>query len=130
LRLVAALAEDRPIAAWFKWNRGLLAAACADYRRPLRRILAISTTASISAASLIVLFCLAAGLTPLGRRVAALAEKRLIGSRKGEFLSTVTAGELHISSHIVPFAFLVPVWRVPALLHESTRYPGGDRQKV
>src|SRR5581483_6707372 len=99
LHLVAALSEERRIAASFKWIRGLLAAACSDYRRPLRRILAISTTASIAAASLIVLFCLAAGLTPLGRRVAALAEKRLIGSRKGEFLSTVTAGELHISSH-------------------------------
>jgi hypothetical protein len=74
-----------------------LTAAGADYRRSLRYVGAISpaTATAVAAATtalMVILFRLTARLAPLRRRVAALAEKCLIGSGKCEFLSTVAAG--------------------------------------
>jgi hypothetical protein len=64
---------------------------------------------------MIILLGLAASLAPLGRGIAALAEKGLIGSSECKFLSAVTAGELQVPSHNRLLSLIRSVWRVPAL---------------
>jgi hypothetical protein len=120
LGLVAGLAKDGTIASWLKWHRGLLAASSADHGCSLRRVRSVSAAApsAVSAATttalVVILFRLTARLAPLRRRVAALAEKGLVGRSKGEFLSTVAASELQVPSHSSSFVVVHPVWRVPA----------------
>jgi hypothetical protein len=101
LRLIAALAEHRTVAARLERHGCLLSTTCANYRCPLRLHRAVSATAAL----LLILFCLAARLASLRRRVAALAEKGLIISCKNKFLSAIAARELHIPSHVGSLAF-------------------------
>jgi hypothetical protein len=58
-----------------------------------------AVTTAAAATTLIVLFCLAAGLAPLGRRKTAFRKKCLVCSSEGKILPTIAACELHVSGH-------------------------------
>jgi hypothetical protein len=136
LRLVATLAEDRTIAAGLERNRGLLAASSADNCGSLRGAgaIAAATTPAVSAttaALLFILLCLTARFASLRRRIAALAEKRLIVGRKCKVLSTVAACKLQVPSHIGSLVLFVPSGEFLRLFDFSISIRREeDRQKV
>jgi len=106
LRLIAALAEHRAVAARLKGHCRLLAASGTNHSSSLgcsgtvaAATTAIATTVAATTALLFVLLCLTARFAPFGRGIAPVAEKCLIVCRKSEVLSTVAAGKLYIPSH-------------------------------
>src|SRR5580692_5451143 len=86
-RLIAIPAKHRTVASWFKGHCCRLTAAGTDHRRSLCR----SRTVAGTSPTLVVLLCHAAGLAPLGGRVAAFLEERLISSGEGKVLPAIAA---------------------------------------
>jgi hypothetical protein len=97
LRLIAIAAVHRPVAAWLKRHRRLLAASGTNHCCASR--LSSLVSAAAATAPLLVLLRLTARFAALGRGVPALLEERLVFARKGEFLPAVATSELLIASH-------------------------------
>ncbi len=95
--LEAGLAIHGTVPARFEWNGGLLSAPGTDHACTLRSSALISAA---TAARLLVLLGLAAGLAAFRRRVSALTEEILILRRKCEGLPAIATEELLIFSHI------------------------------